>query len=249
MGFFIALKFLTIFPGPEPKEMKESLFGRSLAYFPLVGLLLGGVLFGLYYGLTYILPEQLVTILVLLALAIITGAHHLDGLTDTFDGITGSKPREKRLEIMSDSRTGAMGVVAVVFLIVIKYAALSSVIDPLAALLLTPVLSRWTVVVTIFSFPSARPSGMGLSFKQGARWYALVIATVLSLAVSIILLQWWGPVLMVALMLVVSGIAVLFSKRLGGLTGDCYGAIIELSEAIVLILLIVISICIELIYR
>jgi adenosylcobinamide-GDP ribazoletransferase len=242
LGFFIALKFLTVFPGPEPKQMKDSLFGRSLAYFPLVGLLLGGVLFGLYYGLMYILPEQLVAILILLALAIMTGAHHLDGLADTFDGITGSKPRERRLEIMSDSRTGAIGVVAVVFLVIIKYAALLSAIDPLTALLLTPVLSRWAVVCTIFFFPYAKPAGMGLLFKQGARWYILLIATVLSLAVSLVLLQWWGIILMVALLVVVTGIAIFFNRRLDGLTGDCYGAIIELSEAIILILLTVISI-------
>ncbi len=242
MGFFIALKFLTVFPGPEPKEMKDSLFGRSLAYFPLVGLLLGGVLFGLYYGLMYILPEQLVTILTLLALAIMTGAHHLDGLADTFDGITGSKPRERRLEIMSDSRTGAIGVVAVIFLVIIKYVALLSAIDPLTALLLMTVLSRWVVVCTIFFFPYAKQAGMGLLFKQGVRWYTLVIATILSLTISLVLLQWWGIILTIALLLVVTGIAIFFNRRLGGLTGDCYGAIIELSEAITLISIIVISI-------
>jgi adenosylcobinamide-GDP ribazoletransferase len=242
LGFFIALKFLTVFPGPEPKEMKDSLFGRSLAYFPLVGLLLGGVLFGLYYGLMYILPEQLVTILTLLALAIMTGAHHLDGLADTFDGITGSKPRERRLEIMSDSRTGAIGVVAVIFLVIIKYVALLSAIDPLTALLLMTVLSRWVVVCAIFFFPYAKQAGMGLLFKQGVRWYTLVIATILSLTISLVLLQWWGIILTIALLLVVTGIAIFFNRRLGGLTGDCYGAIIELSEAITLISIIVISI-------
>lgn len=241
MGFFIALKFLTVFPGPGPKEMKDSLFGRSLIYFPLVGLLLGAILFGLYYGLMFILPEQLVTILIILALTIMTGAHHLDGFVDTFDGITGSKSREKRLEIMADSHTGAIGVVAVVFLIVIKYVALSSVIDPLPALLLMPVLSRWMAVSTIFSFPYARQTGMGLAFKQGARWYTLAIATVLSLVISTALLQWWGLVLMVSLLLIVSCIAAFFNTRLNGLTGDCYGAIIELAEVIVLILLIIFS--------
>lgn len=242
MGFFIALKFLTIFPGPGPKEIKDSLFGHSLAYFPLVGLLLGAVLFGLHYGLMFILPEQLVTIVIILALAIMTGAHHLDGFVDTFDGITGSKSREKRLEIMADSHTGAIGVVAVIFLIATKYTALSSVVDPLPALLLMPTLSRWAVILTIFSFPYARPNGMGLAFKQGARWYTLAVATVLSLAISILLLQWWGLALMASLLLIVFGIAVFFSSRLGGLTGDCYGAIIELAEVIVLILFVIFSI-------
>ena len=241
MGFFTALKFLTIFPGPEPKDTKGNYFGESLTYFPVVGLIIGAVLYGLYYGLTFILPPQLVTILIILALVIMSGAHHLDGFIDTFDGITGSKPREKRLEIMADSHAGAIGVVAVILLMLGKYSALSSVTSPLPALLLMPVLSRWTAVYMLFVFPYARQTGMGLLFKQGARWYRLAIATVISLAIAILLLSWWGAVLMASLTLIVSGIAVCFKNRLGGLTGDCYGAIIELAEVIVLILLVLFS--------
>ena len=96
-------------------------------------------------------------------------------------------------------------------------------------------------VAAIYSFPYARQTGMGLAFKQGARWYTLAAATIVSLVISILLLYWWGPVLMVLLLLFVSGIAVFFNKRLGGLTGDCYGAIVELSEVITLILLVIFS--------
>ena len=238
MGFFTALKFLTIFPGPESKETKDSSFGESLPYFPVVGLVIGAVLYGLYYGLSFILPSQLVTVLIILALVIMSGAHHLDGFIDTFDGITGSKPREKRLEIMADSHAGAIGVVAVIFLMLGKYAALSSLTGSLPALLLMPVLSRWTAVFLLFAFPYARQTGMGLLFKQGARWYRLAIATVISLAIATLLLSWWGIVLMASLTLIVACIAVFFKNRLGGLTGDCYGAMIELAEVIVLVLLV-----------
>lgn len=241
MGFFTALKFLTIFPGPQPKEIKEDYFGESLTYFPVVGLVVGGILYGLYYGLTFILPPPLVTVLIILALAIMSGAHHLDGFIDTFDGITGSKPREKRLEIMADSHAGAIGMVAVVVLMLGKYSALSSVIIPLQALLLMSILSRWTAVFMLFTFPYARQTGMGLLFKQGARWYRLVIASVISLAIAILLLSWWGIVLMASLTLIIAVIAVFFKNRLDGLTGDCYGAIVELAEVIVLVLLVLFS--------
>jgi adenosylcobinamide-GDP ribazoletransferase len=241
LGFCIALKFLTIFPGPEPKEIKNGYFGESLPYFPIVGLVIGAVLYGLYYGLTFILPASVVTVLIILALVIMSGAHHLDGFIDTFDGITGSKPREKRLEIMADSHAGAIGVVAVILLMLGKYSALLSVTSPLPALLLMPVLSRWTAVCMLFAFPYARQTGMGLLFKRGARWYRLAIATVISLAIAILLLSWLGAVLVTLLALIVSGIAVFFNNRLGGLTGDCYGAIIELAEVIVLILLVLFS--------
>ncbi|MEJ2739795.1 MAG: adenosylcobinamide-GDP ribazoletransferase [Dehalococcoidia bacterium] len=239
MGFFTALKFLTIFPGPEPKKIKDSSFGESLPYFPVVGLVIGAILYGLYYGLTLILPLQIVIVLIILALVIMSGAHHLDGFIDTFDGITGSKPREKRLEIMADSHAGAIGVVAVILLMMGKYTALYSVTGPLPALLLMPVLSRWTSVFLLFTFPYARQTGMGLLFKKGARWYRLAIASVISLAAAILLLSWWGAVLMASLTLIVAAIAVFFNNRLGGLTGDCYGAIVEMSEVIVLVLLII----------
>jgi adenosylcobinamide-GDP ribazoletransferase len=239
LGFFTALQFLTVFPGPEPKETKDNSFGESLPYFPVIGLIIGAILYGLYYGLTFIFPSQLVTVLIILALVIISGAHHLDGFIDTFDGVTGSKPRERRLEIMTDSHAGAIGVVAVILLMLGKYAALSSVTSPLPALLLMSVLSRWTSVFLLFAFPYARQTGMGLLFKQGARWYRLAIATVISLVISIFLLSWWGIVLMASLTLIIAAVAIFFKNRLGGLTGDCYGAVIEISEVIVLVLLII----------
>jgi adenosylcobinamide-GDP ribazoletransferase len=238
LGFFTALKFLTVFPGPETKETRGSSFGESLPYFPVIGLVIGIILYGLYYGLSFILPVSLVTVLIILALVVISGAHHLDGFIDTFDGITGSKPREKRLEIMLDSHAGAIGVVAVVLLMLGKYAALSSMTSPLPALLLMPVLSRWTSVFLLFAFPYARQTGMGLLFKQGARWHRMAIATAISIAIAVVLLSWWGIVLMASLTLIIAAIAVFFKNRLGGLTGDCYGAIIELAEVIVLVLLV-----------
>jgi len=240
LGFWAALQFLTIFPTPLRHEVTAKTSGQSLPYFPLVGLILGTILLGLNYGLTFILPPSVVNALLIIALVILTGAHHLDGFIDTCDGIIAGKSKKERLAIMSDSKVGAFGIVGAILLLLLKYASLSS--SPiLPALLLMPTLSRWAMVSIIFTFPYAKRSGMGLAFKRGATWQKLTIATVLALIVAVALLKLWGLVLMAALWLIAFGIASCFRSRLGGLTGDTYGAINELAEVLVLLLLILIG--------
>ena len=239
MGFFIALQFLTVFPTPPHREIDAEGFGQSLTYFPLVGLFLGVILLCLHYGLTLILPPPVVNALLIIALVILTGAHHLDGLIDTCDGVIAGKSKEERLAIMSDSQVGAFGIVAAFLLLLLKYVSLSSA-PILPALLLMPTLSRWTMVSAIFTFPYAKSSGMGLAFKQGANWQRLTISTIIALAVTVIILKLWGLVLIAALWLIIFGIASYFRSRLGGLTGDNYGAINELAEVLVLLLTILI---------
>ena len=241
MGFFTALKFLTIFPVPKTWDKAAEDYGQSLSYFPLAGLLMGGILLGLNYGLTLILPPSIVNALLITALVILSGAHHIDGLIDTFDGIVIGKSREKRLEIMSDSRVGAFGIVAAILLILLKYVSLSSVPRMMPALLLMPTLSRWLMVSTIFAFPYAKNAGMGLAFKQGTKWQRMALATIIALIASVALLNWLGLVLMAILWLATFGIASYFRSRFGGLTGDNYGAINEMTEALLLILLVILT--------
>jgi adenosylcobinamide-GDP ribazoletransferase len=239
LGFFTALKFLTIFPLPERWGETTEDLGQSLTYFPLVGLLLGAILFGINYCLSFILPGSVVNVLLIIALTIMTGAHHLDGLMDSFDGAVSGKSRERRLKIMADSRVGAFGIIAVILLLLLKYVSLSSLpgIRIMPALLLMPMLSRWIMVYSIFTFPYARNSGMGLAFKQGAKWQRLAIGTAITLIISIVLLSWQGLVLIMLLWLITFGIASYFNSRLGGLTGDVYGALNEISEVLVLVLI------------
>ena len=239
MGFWIALQFLTVLPTPLRREIDSDGFGQSLTYFPLVGLILGAILLGLHYGLTLILPPLVVNALIIIALVILTGAHHLDGLIDTCDGVIAGKSKEERLAIMSDSKVGAFGIVAAFLLLLLKYVSLSSA-PILPALLLMPTLSRWTMVSAIFTFPYAKSSGMGLAFKQGANWQRLTISTIIALAAAVIILKLWGLALIAALWLIIFGIASYFRSRLGGLTGDNYGAINELAEVLVLLLTILI---------
>ena len=243
MGFFTALKFLTIVPLPGRLGKTTDDLGKSLTYFPLVGLVLGAILFGLHYGLSFILPPPVVSVLLIIALVLMTGAHHLDGLMDSFDGVVIGKSRERRLEIMADSRVGAFGIIAAILVLLLKYASLVSLSDAMMmpALLLMPALGRWIMVSAIFIFPYARSSGMGLAFKQSAAWHRFAIATAIAIVASVLLLSWGALVLMAVLWLITFGIVRYFHSRLGGLTGDVYGALNELSEAVVLILIIIIA--------
>jgi adenosylcobinamide-GDP ribazoletransferase len=240
MAFWAALQFLTIFPTPLRHKVTATTTGKSLTYFPLVGLILGAILLGLNYGLILILPSPIVNALLIIALAILTGAHHLDGFIDTCDGVIAGNSKKERLAIMSDNKVGAFGIVGAILLLLLKYASLSAA-PILPALLLMPTLSRWTMVSIIFTFPYAKRYGMGLAFKQGANWQRLTITTVISLIVAVALLKLWGLVLMAALWLIAFGIASYFRSRLGGLTGDNYGAINEITEVLVLLLLTLIG--------
>ena len=239
MGFWTALQFLTIFPTPLRHKVTAEASGQSLAYFPLVGLIIGAILLGLHYVLILILPPSVVNALLIIALVILTGAHHLDGFVDTCDGVIAGKSKKERLAIMSDSKVGTFGIVGAILLLLLKYVSLSSV-RMLPALLLMPTLSRWAMVSVIFTFPYAKRSGMGLPFKQEATWQRLAVTTIIALIVAVALLKLWGLVLMAALWLISFGIASYFRSRLGGLTGDNYGAINELAEVLVLLLLILI---------
>jgi adenosylcobinamide-GDP ribazoletransferase len=240
MGFLIAFRFLTIFPLFRNLGKGKEDFGKALPYFPLVGLSLGVMLSLVYYFLSFFLPNSINCLFIILALVIMTGAHHLDGLMDTFDGAVSGKSRDRRLEIMADSRVGAFGIIAAILLLLLKYVALSSMngVIVVPGILLMTVLSRWIMVTSLAGFPYARGSGLGLEFKRGANWKRTAVASAFSLIISLLFVGWWGIALMAAIWLVTFGIASYFSSRLGGLTGDVYGALNEISEVLVLLILL-----------
>lgn len=237
MSFWLALQFLTIIPGPKTGEVDAGKLGASLMCFPVVGLLLGFILLGLDWGLNYLFPPGVTAAVIVLALAVLSGGHHLDGLADTCDGLVYGKTPEERLELMTRGGIGAFGATGIGITLLLKFAAFYSVGDR-AALLLMPVLSRWVVVSAIISFPYARVSGMGTPYKQGVRWYHFAIATAIALATSLTTFWLAGIAIMLFVWAIACGVAVLLRSKLGGLTGDNYGAIIEVSEVLVLVLVI-----------
>lgn len=239
MSFLAAIRFLTVFPVLQRREFSSEELGRSSAWFPLIGLLLGGILVGLDALLDGHLEEPIVNVLLITAMVIMTGALHLDGFIDTCDAIFLRRPAEERLRIMSDSRVGGFGVVGACCLILLKFVALGAVSDDWRwmALLLMPVVGRWTMVYLLFFFRYARQTGKGLIFKQNVNWWRVVVATVIALAVAIVVGGVGGVAVMAAVGVLIFLFALFLNHGLKGLTGDTYGAANELAEVLVLILL------------
>lgn len=233
IALLTALRFLTIIPVSWQAEKDGRLFPLSIYYFPIVGLLIGcgGVAVALAADL--FLPTAVAAFVVQFYLSAISGFLHLDGLADSGDGLLSARPREQSLAIMKDSRTGAMGVVVLVLVLIGKYAALSTLPRDmlLAAALCMPLAGRCAIVVTMACQPYARPEGgIGGLFYSARSRYAALLGLGLLLAVT--LLYTTGIALMVLMLLLVTvfWFSAFCKKRLGGVTGDTLGAVCEITE-------------------
>jgi adenosylcobinamide-GDP ribazoletransferase len=244
MRLLAAFSFLTVLPFPGRAEVRPHDIGAGLAWFPLVGLFIGAVLYSLNLGLSLVLPVALVNALLLVVMLILTGGLHIDGFMDTCDGIFCGKTPQERWQVMSDSRVGAFGVVGAVLLLLTFYAGLGSLgaAEKGLALLLIPMVGRWAMVFSLFAFPAAKRDGLGRFFQTQATGRRLAIATVITLAAAGGLLAFRGPVVLLSgsgLILAVWGVTwalgKLFVRRFAGLTGDSYGAVNEISQIIVLL--------------
>ena len=179
--------------------------------------------------------------MLLAALAIITGAHHLDGLMDTCDGMVAGRTREERLAIMSDTRVGAFGISGAVIILLLKYAAIASSPAP-ATLIAFPVISRWALTGAILLFPPAKASGAGFAVKSSAGWPGYIWATLAALAVSILLNGLvMGTTLLACVLALIYLVGLIFTGLYGGLSGDNYGALVEIGEVLALLLLIILG--------
>ncbi|MFH1046478.1 MAG: adenosylcobinamide-GDP ribazoletransferase [Candidatus Omnitrophota bacterium] len=241
-GFFSALQFLTIIPLGAAVHGEQINLSRGRPYFPVIGLFLGLVLAATNVGLSLLLAQKLlVSVLLVSALAIITGGLHLDGLADTFDALGSGKERIRMLEIMRDAHIGTMGVLGIIFVVALKIALLYSLPaqDVGPALLLMCLLSRYVMVLAIFLFSYARDEGKAKAFFTGKSKKEFFSVTVFSLAGATII----GQLLGLAIFLLAALFAVLaariIARKIGGLTGDTLGAINELTEVFVLFTMLV----------
>ena len=239
MGFFTAFTFLTILPVPF-KGKDSGDISKSLAWFPLAGLVIGLLLAGIYWLLNLVLPSGIAVGLVLAASAAVSGGMHLDGLADTCDGLAGNRSIDERLSIMRDSRVGALAVIGVSLVILLKYVSLNSLPSPLilTAIVLMPVLSRWAMVYSVTAFPYVRPAGMGFSFKAGASWAKFAASSLAAATATLVITFFSGltyfylvsPALILGVWLVTFVCSVYLKRKFSGLTGDMYGAVSEVIE-------------------
>ena len=248
MSFLAALQLLTSIPIPLKRELSPAQLGRATAYFPLVGLIIGGILAGLNWLLCLILPSSVTNILLIVALVIITGALHLDGFADTCDGMAGHKSVEERWEVMHDSRTGAFGVVGIVLLLLAKYVSLNSIPSDYmtAVLLFMPVASRWAMVYAVFAFRYARPEGLGKAYKAATRRPQFTIATVIAITIAAALyplFSFAGFIIVAGIWITATMLGFYFRYKFAGQTGDTYGATNEVAEVMALLFVVIIAEC------
>ncbi|MDT4289683.1 adenosylcobinamide-GDP ribazoletransferase [Methylomonas sp. MO1] len=233
-AFLVALQFLTRIPVRARYEAGAPVLGRSVLYYPAVGLLLGMLLSLpaiLFAGST----GMLLAALTLSAWVLLTGGLHLDGLADCADAwVGGHGDKQRSLQIMKDPASGPIAVSLLVLVLILKFAALTAMFEQtrFAPLLLAPVLGRAAILGLMLTTDYVRPQGLAEALLQQlprslVRW---VLAT--SVLITLVFLGFPA---------VLSAGGILFwlrqsaLSRLGGVTGDVYGAAVELTEAAVLI--------------
>ncbi|MGI9953222.1 adenosylcobinamide-GDP ribazoletransferase [Moorellaceae bacterium AZ2] len=252
-SFLAALRFLTRLPLGGCPESQD--FAASVTYFPVVGGVLAGALYILWRGLLAGLPLPAQGGLLLAAGVYLTGGLHLDGFMDTCDGLFSCRERERVLEIMKDSHVGAHGVTSAIVLLLLKYSLLLSLLERFSpapaghhapagaglapALVLMFVLGRWAMALALGAFPYARSRGLGSLFGAGKVRTPLVAASLLTLVIVYLSAGLMGLTIMGAVGLFTLAWGWAVSRRLGGLTGDIYGALAEMTEVLVLLLSIV----------
>lgn len=266
IGLRAAIGFLTILP-LAPRDAPSSL-ASARGWFPLVGLLLGVVLvcveflamliFGadvptrpagwLTYDAVSIFPPVLWSLALVIALALLTRALHLDGFMDSCDALFGGFDSERRLAILRDPHVGAFAVIGVVCLLLLKVYALSGIpidgFQRMPILLLFPCLSRWAMLLTMELFPYVRSNGLGAPFLENKRspiGWQLILGFIFTLTVSVALAGVDGVILLAAACIVAWGMGAWATKLLSGVTGDIYGAVNEITEVVVIILAVILT--------
>lgn len=236
-GFLIALTFLTRLPLPAPKiDITSEEFTRSYRYYPLVGLVLGLLLWLMAKALVPYFPPLVLGALLLSAELMLTGGLHLDGFMDSMDGLLSARTPERILEIMKDSHVGAHACMALIGLLLLKFTLLAS-LNPaqFSILLVMPMLSRWVFQIGVLGFPYARPQGLGKGIHETTHWAPFLLTGGIVLGISFYLAGFAGLIAAGACVLTIAFLASWISSLLGGLTGDLYGAFIELSEVVCLL--------------
>jgi adenosylcobinamide-GDP ribazoletransferase len=237
-SFLAAIAFLTRLPVGRAAAFDASAVGHSAGWFPLIGILLGATC-SLAAGLLKDhLPLGVVAVLLVILDALATGALHFDGLADTADGFGGGKSREDILHIMRDHSIGSYGGVALATLVALKvtaYAALLRQSNWIAALLVTPALGRWSILLLTAALPYARPSS---SVVEGMGRRSLLWGTGAIVAAMIAALSARAWIAMAAVVVVTAAFGLYCRRRIAGITGDTLGANLQLCESAALLVFV-----------
>lgn len=242
-AFLFSLQFLTILPVQRHHELPAQEIGRTVRYFPIVGLIIGLIVAigaKVFGGL---MEGAAADALTLALWVLITGALHLDGLADASDGLYAGKQSDEVLRIMRDSHTGVMGVVAVALVLLLKLAGLLSLpaSGRFLALAILPVMGRWSMVQLMGSAQYVRAEGIGRDFADHIQTTDVRAAALITFILSLACLGWSLGIVVFVLGWAFTWVAELYlARRVGGITGDCLGAVGEVMEVFTLFLILLV---------
>lgn len=228
---------MTSIPLKIEETVEEAQLSRAIIYFPLVGLLLGIILVGLNLMFTFFaFNPLLINVILVIALAALTGALHLDGLADTFDSLYSGRDKEAMLKIMRDPHIGTMGVLSLISVVLIKVAILSSLGSNAKniVLIFMCVLSRYSLILPVYLFTYARKDGKAKWFFGNLSFGELLLSTLSVLLFACLIWNWKGLFVFTLVFVFTYFFNRYVNKRIGGVTGDTLGASLELSEALIL---------------
>lgn len=230
-SFLLMLTFLTRIPVKYPYQYQEEDFIKGIILMPVIGILIGLVLWGISFA-TYYMDRTLVSILIWLVYIWITGALHIDGLADTVDGIFSNRDKDRILEIMKDSRIGTFGVLAIFFLLSLNIVLSNYTVD-YRILIILPVLGRSSALLFCSLSEYVRDEGMGKGIIENTGIKEAIIGMIFLLITGLIINY---KLLLPILLIIFSTLymASYFKKKLGGITGDNIGFVIELTQTIFL---------------
>ena len=230
-----ALRFLTVLPMPGLPPTPDGGIGRAIACFPLAGAMVGALLVGVGLAAGALWDTGVRSVALVVAWGVISAGLHLDGLSDTFDAVASWRSRERKLEIMRDSHIGVMGALALMAVLALKVALLGAAgTNWLFAAWLAPVLGRWAMAYGLCRFPAARAGGLGQSFQSQASQSNFVTGTLSAILLAILIGELRGLIALALVWLVSWLLARWWTRDLGGLTGDTYGALCEIGEVVAL---------------
>ena len=240
--FLIQLQFLTRIPVPFKVDFNESKLAKGIVLSPLVGLVIGLILFLLFTLFSFTGKFFISIIVVLIIETAITGGLHLDGLADTYDGIFSNRPRDKILEIMKDPSIGTNGTLALIFTFMLKTGFLFSLqhINIPFYLIVMPVMGRMNMTLSAgLSTYARKKKGLGESIIKNTGIKEAVIAVVISTVITVIFIKTKGIAAAVSGIIFTIVFTKYIFKKLGGSTGDTLGAVVELTEIFFLFSMVV----------
>jgi adenosylcobinamide-GDP ribazoletransferase len=225
---------MTTLPVNLPENWSAGDSGRAAVWYPFVGLVIGTLVWLAWKGALFIFPSFVAGIITLAVWAILTGGLHLDGLADCCDGLFVSAGKERRLEIMKDPHVGAFGVIGVVLVLLLKAATLVSLASGSGlGILLAASLARWCILPAGL-LPLARPSGMGADFAAGFQRSFIGWSAFIPIAI-VVFLGLRGVLAALAGIAAAGSVLWLAKSRIGGVTGDVFGMLVEIVETVVLL--------------